>query len=304
MTLDVYSSNAVDVGQANARQNGPVERGKTARSWRGLTVSYAWRSPYSGFAPGGQWNRFEVLFSAHRNLQLEVEGRLVEVDIRPGGVLSFAQQDVSLLRLGEFSDWLEIYLDDQIIRTFAEWHPGKRPIPPPTFDGKPRVEVAPHIQLVSIAHIFRRACLRASTLSDIEADTLAHLLVAAGAAGGVSGARRSALDRAKLNRIFEFVEARLQDQILLSDLADIAAISPFHFSRLFKAATGLAPYQYVLMRRLERAKHMLLSTDLSVREIGWELGIDNVSHFRRKFVEQFGIGPSQLRRRTQSYVVA
>jgi AraC-like DNA-binding protein len=298
LALGVSLSNSVHVGQVDAQPNDSVHRDKKSRSWRGLTVSYAWRRPYSGLAPVRQWNRFEIVFSAHRNLQLEVEGRPVDVDIRPGGVVSFAQQAVSLTRLREFCDWLEIYLDDEIIRASAEWHPGKYPIPPPTFDGKRRVEVPPNIQLLSIAHIFRRACLGASTLSDIEADTLAHLLVTAGAAGEAGGARR-ALDKPRLNRIFDFVEARLQDQILLSDLADIAAITPFHFSRLFKAATGLAPYQYVLMRRLERAKNMLLSTDLSVREIGWELGIENVSHFRRKFVEQFGIRPSQLRSRTR-----
>jgi AraC family transcriptional regulator len=94
----------------------------------------------------------------------------------------------------------------------------------------------------------------------------------------------------------------LEDQILLSDLADLVAISPFHFSRLFKLATGLAPYQYVLARRLERAKNLLLTTTLSVREIAWSLGVDNVNHFRRKFIEQFGVRPSALRPQLSSEV--
>jgi AraC family transcriptional regulator len=124
---------------------------------------------------------------------------------------------------------------------------------------------------------------------------LAHLLVAASWHAPTPDSRRNPLTKVKLDRIFEFVEGRLEDQILLTDLAALVAISPFHFSRSFKLATGLAPYQYVLARRLERAKNLLLTTTLSVREIGWSLGVDNVSHFRRKFIEQFGVRPSEMR---------
>ena len=157
------------------------------------------------------------------------------------------------------------------------------------------LSLEPDIQLLSIAHILRRACMGVTSISDVEADTLAHLLVATSWHAPAQDSRRNPLTKAKLDRIFEFVEERLEYQILLSDLAALVAISPFHFSRSFKLATGLAPYQYVLARRLERAKNLLLTTTLSVREIGWSLGIDNVSHFRRKFIQQFGVRPSEMR---------
>jgi AraC family transcriptional regulator len=259
-----------------------------------MSAAYAWRSAYSGYMPGKKISKIEVVFTPHRNILMEVDGKVVEVDIPPGGTFTRTQQAAALLRLGEFSDWVAIYIDDLVADSFANWHPCARPIFRPTFSGGRRFELKPDIQLLSIAHILRRACVGATSISDVEADTLAHLLVATRWHDPAQKSRNP-LTKAKLDRIFEFVEARLENQILLSDLADLVAISPFHFSRLFKSATGLAPYQYVLARRLERAKNMLLTTTLSVREIGWSLGVDNVNHFRRKFIEQFGVRPSALR---------
>ena len=245
--------------------------------------------------PGKKTSKIEIVLTPHRNLLMEVEGTVVDVDIPAGGTFTLAQQAATLLRLGEFSDWVAIYVDALVANTFANWHPNVRPRLRSTFDGRRRFELEPDIQLISIAHILRRACAGVTSISDVEADTLAHLLVAASWHAPTQDSRRNPLTKAKLDRIFEFVEGRLEDQILLTDLAALVAISPFHFSRSFKLATGLAPYQYVLARRLERAKNLLLTTTLSVREIGWSLGVDNVSHFRRKFIEQFGVRPSEIR---------
>ena len=272
-----------------------ANNGKLPGVWPGISATYGWQVPYVGRSSARRSSRIEVVFSQHKNLHIEIDGGFVDVTIPAGGAFTLIEQETSFLRLDETCNWLEFYLEDRIVDAFSDWHPNVCHSPRPTFDGRRRVELEPHLQLLSIAHIFRRACLGASTLSEVEADTLAHLLVAASSNVPVNGTRRNPLSKAKLDRIYEFVEAGLGRQILLSDLAGIAAISPFHFTRLFKAATGLAPYQYVMARRLERARHMLLSTTLPVRDIGWSLGIDNVSHFRRKFVEQFGIRPNQLR---------
>ena len=260
-----------------------------------MAAAYGWRNAYSGHMPGKKISKIEIVFTPHRNLLMEVEGTIVDVDIRAGGTFILTEQATTLLRLGEFSDWVAIYVDNLVAATFANWHPNARPRLRSTFDGGQRVELQPNIQLLSIAHILRRACVGATSISDVEADTLAHLIVAT--SWHVSDSCCNPLTKAKLNWIFEFVEEKLEDQILLTDLAALVAISPFHFSRSFKLATGLAPYQYVLARRLERAKNLLLTTTLSVREIGWSLGIDNVNHFRRKFIEQFSVRPSELRPR-------
>jgi AraC family transcriptional regulator len=274
-----------------------VGAGNAPLTWATLSAAYGWRSPYSGYMPGKKTSKIEIVLTSHRNLAMEVDGKLVHVDIPAGGTFTLTEQVATLLRLGEFSDWVAIYVDALVAGSFSTWHPNARPRPPSTFDGHRHIELKPDIRLLSIAHILRGACTGATSISDIEVDTLAHLLVATIWHTPTQDSRRNPLTRAKLDRIFEFVEARLEDQILLSDLAALVAVSPFHFLRSFKLATGLTPYQYVLARRMERAKNLLLTTTLSVREIGWSLGVDNVSHFRRKFIAQFGVRPGEMRPR-------
>ena len=79
----------------------------------------------------------------------------------------------------------------------------------------------------------------------------------------------------------------------------MAALSPFHFARCFKATTGLAPHQYVLARRIELAKRLIMTTHQSVQEVAWSVGFENISHFRRQFAAQIGVVPGALRRATR-----
>ena len=78
-------------------------------------------------------------------------------------------------------------------------------------------------------------------------------------------------------------------------MADVAALSPFHFARAFKATTGLAPHRFVTTRRLEAAKAAILTSDASVVRVAHQVGFSNVSHFRRVFRRELGVTPGQLR---------
>ena len=97
---------------------------------------------------------------------------------------------------------------------------------------------------------------------------------AAGAGAAVPAAaarRRRGSTPRTLARVAEAVEARLAETVTLADLAAVAGLSPFHFARSFKAATGLAPHQYVLARRIELAKRLAARPRaLPVQEIAWE----------------------------------
>jgi AraC family transcriptional regulator len=104
------------------------------------------------------------------------------------------------------------------------------------------------------------------------------------------------LDRRTVDRVTEFVDADLAAMITLDKMADVAALSPFHFARAFKATTGLAPHRFVTARRLETAKTALLTSDTSVVRVAHSVGFSNVSHFRRVFRREFGVAPGELRR--------
>jgi AraC family transcriptional regulator len=59
---------------------------------------------------------------------------------------------------------------------------------------------------------------------------------------------------------------------------------------------GLAPHQYVIARRIELAKRLLLTTTLTVAEIAWSIGYENIGHFRRLFALHIGVRPGEIRR--------
>jgi AraC family transcriptional regulator len=83
--------------------------------------------------------------------------------------------------------------------------------------------------------------------------------------------------------------------VSLERLADIAAMSPFHFARSFKKATGMPPHQFLASRRIERAKHLLKMTGLPIVEVAFRVGYENVSHFTQLFRRMTGGTPGQFR---------
>ena len=108
--------------------------------------------------------------------------------------------------------------------------------------------------------------------------------------------RDGALPRAKLRAVVEYVEGRLDAGPTLEQMAAAARLSPYHFARQFKAATGLPPYQYVLLRRVERARQLLQGgTGLSLAEVAARAGFSDQSQFTLHFKRLVGVTPGQFR---------
>jgi AraC family transcriptional regulator len=113
--------------------------------------------------------------------------------------------------------------------------------------------------------------------------------------GHLGGAPRG-LARGQLERVMEFIHNTPYSQISLQAMAKAAGLSPFHFSRMFKVATGTSPHQYVLRRRLDVGAELLLSRDDSIAAIAQELGFADQSHFTMHFKRVHGLGPAGYRR--------
>ncbi|MCQ4288224.1 AraC family transcriptional regulator [Pseudomonas stutzeri] len=105
----------------------------------------------------------------------------------------------------------------------------------------------------------------------------------------------NALQTYKLRRVIETMKARLAEEFCLPHLGQIAGLSDYHFSRLFKRATGLSPSQYFIRLRMARARHLLLETEMSVIEIGMEVGYSSPSHFSQVFRREVGVTPRAYR---------
>lgn len=99
----------------------------------------------------------------------------------------------------------------------------------------------------------------------------------------------------RLRRVRDYVEAHLDEDLSLTVLADIACLSPYHFSRSFKEAAGVGPQRYVIRRRLERAKTLLRRTKDPLALIAQETGFADQSHLTSIFRREIGVTPGRFR---------
>jgi AraC family transcriptional regulator len=110
------------------------------------------------------------------------------------------------------------------------------------------------------------------------------------------GQPRGGLPRHKLRAAIEYIEEHLDSELALDDLAAVVHLSPYHFARLFKISTGLPPHQYVIARRVERAKQLLRGgDDLSLAQIAARAGFWDQGHFTRHFKRLVGVTPKHFR---------
>src|SRR4030088_419621 len=97
-------------------------------------------------------------------------------------------------------------------------------------------------------------------------------------------------------RVAEYIEERVADDIPLATLAELARLSPYHFSRSFKRSFGMPPHKYHASRRIERAKQLLANRELSVTAISLDIGFSDTSTFTAAFHRLTGQPPSHYRR--------
>lgn len=116
----------------------------------------------------------------------------------------------------------------------------------------------------------------------------------AGTAGAATDS--GALSPRQRDRLIEFVEDNLASDIGLNDLAELAGYSADHFSRLFKRCFGQPPYQYVLARRVERAKAMLKDRSRPIANIAAACGFATQAHLNSAFKLRTGVTPGVYRK--------
>ena len=98
-----------------------------------------------------------------------------------------------------------------------------------------------------------------------------------------------------LRNVLAFIEENLSQPLTLAERAEQAALSEDHFARMFRQSMGLAPHQYVMQRRMEKAKALVQHTTTPLTDIALACGFNSASHFSNRFRSMMGITPSQLR---------
>ena len=100
----------------------------------------------------------------------------------------------------------------------------------------------------------------------------------------------------RLAHVIEYMSAHFADALALEDLAAEAGVSKFHFTRIFRMSTGTTPYDFLIGLRVEAARTLLTSTDLSVAEIAARCGFARAAQLGTLFVQRFGLAPTAYRR--------
>lgn len=124
----------------------------------------------------------------------------------------------------------------------------------------------------------------------------AALFATLGARRAERPSKRQGLAPWQLRRVLDFMESRLPGRVELSELAALVDLSQAHFSRAFKASTGVAPYQWQLRARLERAQAMMLTTPASLEQVAEATGFADAVHFGKAFRKAHGTTPARWRR--------
>jgi AraC family transcriptional regulator len=112
---------------------------------------------------------------------------------------------------------------------------------------------------------------------------------------------RGGLGCARLRRIKEFVDAKMEDELTLHEMAQSVELSTAHFSRMFRKSTGESPHRFVLRHRVERAKEMLRAADARVLDVAVACGFKTQQHFARVFRRMCGVSPTEYRREFLHY---
>jgi len=107
-------------------------------------------------------------------------------------------------------------------------------------------------------------------------------------------------DRKNIRLAIDFLREHYRDQFTLGQVARSANYSPYHFIRIFKGETGKTPFEYLLEVKIEKAREMLLSQNMTVTEVCFLCGFNNLSHFTAVFKKKVGMTPSEYRKHPQA----
>jgi AraC family transcriptional regulator len=266
--------------------------------WVGLDAAHC-RSEraFERISPAITRHRLVLNARPPEQLDLQYEGVKRHRPHPAGSVTLVPAGNQAWVRSSGHKDELHLFLEPGLVTRVAEEEfdldPARLTVPP--LDGLD----LPHLRVVMGAVGAELTAggpggpLAAESLANVVA---VHLLRHVVAPRRLERGRDGVLPRGRLRAVVEYIEEHLDGGPTLAQLAAVVGLNPYHFARQFKAATGLPPHQYVIARRVERAKQLLhAGTDLSLAEVALRAGFSDQSQFSRHFKRLVGVTPGRFR---------
>ena len=229
----------------------------------------------------------------------DIGGTWIPRQVRRGDIFVTGSKTPYELRwrspLGAEIDVIHIHLGvDQCLAAFEMVYPDKaNAVEVTDFFG--RDETLAHLSFACAEMLSARTADNAKRVA-----ALAHLLTiyVAEKYTNVASQRpvyRGGLPIVRLRKIEDYVHAHVSESISIDSLAELAELSAFHFSRVFKQATGITPLQFVTRERMLQAQQLIRETSRSLIEIALEVGYTSPSHFAQVFRRTVGMAPTEFR---------
>ena len=265
--------------------------------WVGLEAARCRATPaFELNCPGLTHHRLFLFTRPPDELDLRYEGVKRNVPPPAGSVSLMPAGCPAQARSSGCKDELHIFLEPGLVARVAaeafDLDPARLTVPP--LDGLD----LPQLRATMLA--VNEELMAPGTGGPLAAESLANLLAVHLIRHTLTPRRLEsgpdgALPRGRLRAVVEFIEEHLDSSPTLEQMAAVVRLSPYHFARQFKAATGLPPHQYVILRRVERSKLLLQGGDLSLAEVAASAGFTDQSQFSRHFKRLVGVTPGQFR---------
>lgn len=215
----------------------------------------------------------------------------------PGALCIMPQGTSSEWEITDLFEFVHLYVaDGELRRLFSETFDRDARLmvlPEATFDQAPRLaEALVQIAAATEGHDRLRA-------EEAITDAIAQLFSDPRYGGERRPVLRGGLAPVLRRRLVDHIEAHLDRTITLSSLAGLADLSEFHLQRMFRASCGASPHDFIMSRRIDRARHLLGGTD-PIAQIASACGFSNQSHMTRAFRSATGTTPAAYRRALQA----
>jgi AraC family transcriptional regulator len=270
--------------------------------WAGVeAIRYRDQPPNEAFQPPLTHHSLLLFLRTPEEFEARYEGVRRLVPPPAGSILMVPAGSPAVWRWGRHSDSLHVFLESGLVTRVAAEEFGldtaRLTIPPLDALALPQLGAALRAVDAELTAGGSGGRLAAESLANVLA---VHLIRHIVAPGRVARGRDGTLPRGRLRAVVEYIEGHLDANPSLEQMAAVVGLNPYHFAKQFKRAVGLPPHQYVIARRVERAKQLLQGDgDLTLAQVAGRAGFSDQSQFCHHFKRIVGVTPGQFRMPTR-----